>query len=195
VDVAAVRPDELNPDDEPGSDGRRTAPRTPRRALVVGTPFVLLAALLALGALLVAKARDHARLDDARNAALAAARSEAVNLTTIRYTSAAADLDRILAGATGKLHAQFDSERAQFPAVLQRQQSESEGSVLSAAVVSCSDSAGTAQVVVATDANVSTASAAGKRQTVLKHYRMVMHLTRADGRWLVSDVAFAGVPQ
>jgi Mce-associated membrane protein len=195
VDVAAVRPDELDPGDQPAGDRRRTAPRTGHRVALVSVPFALLAALLALAATLLVKVRDHSHVDDARNAALAAAKTEAVNLTTIRYTSAAADVDRILAGATGKLRAQFESEKAQFPSVLQRQQSESEGSVLSAAVVSCSDSSGTAQVVVAADANVSTAAAAGKRQSVLKHYRMVMHLTRTGGRWLVSDVAFAGVPQ
>jgi Mce-associated membrane protein len=155
----------------------------------------VLAALVAVAVVFLLRVHDHSALDGARNDALAAARTEAVNLTTIRYQSATADLNRIIAGATGKLRAQFESERAQFPAVLQRQQSESTGSVLSAAVVSCDPDAGTAQVVVATDANVSTAGASGKRDTVLKHYRMVMKLQRVHGRWLVSDVAFAGAPQ
>jgi len=124
-----------------------------------------------------------------------AARQEAVNLTTISYTSAAADLDRIVAGATGGLRQQFEGQRAQFPAVLARDKSVSRGRVLSAGLISLSDDNDTARVAVATDATVSTTGGGVTAQSVLKHYRMVMQLQLVGGRWLVSDVAFAGVPQ
>jgi Mce-associated membrane protein len=124
-----------------------------------------------------------------------AARQEAVNLTTISYTSAAADLDRIVAGATGGLRQQFEGQRAQFPAVLARDKSVSRGRVLSAGLISLSDDNDTARVAVATDATVSTTGGGVTAQSVLKHYRMVMKLELIGGRWLVSAVAFAGVPQ
>jgi Mce-associated membrane protein len=165
--------------------------------------FAALLALLVLVAVLVVRidhqtrARDNA--DTARNAArqgaLNAASVEAANLTTIRYTSATSDVDRIIAGATGKLRAQFASERAQFPSVLARNKSTSDGTVLAAALVSLSNADDAAQVIVAADAQVSTLASNGQRQSVLKHYRMVMHLQQVNGHWLVSDVAFAGVPQ
>jgi Mce-associated membrane protein len=132
---------------------------------------------------------------DARTAAAAAARTEALNVTTIRYQTADADLRRILAGATGKLRAQFASEQPHFADTLTRDKSRSQGDVLSVGVVSSSASKGTAQVLVAVDATVTTAGANGRDQSVLKHYRMVMRVVRTNGRWLVSDIAFAGAPQ
>jgi Mce-associated membrane protein len=156
--------------------------------------LALLAVLVASLVVLVLRASAHAARDDARDAAVASARQEAVNLTTISYTTAARDLDRILAGATGPLRAKFESERTQFPTVLAREKSESRGTVLSAALVRVSVANRTAQVVVAADATVTT-GAGGSPQSAVKHFRMVMQLLRVNDRWLVSDVAFAGAPQ
>jgi Mce-associated membrane protein len=172
----------------------------------VVAPFLALLTLVVLVAVVAVQIDHHTLLTDdraaadaarntARTGALAAASAEATNLTTIRYTSATGDVDRIIAGATGRLRAQFARERPQFPAVLARNKSTSEGNVLAAALVSLSGSNDAAQVIVAADAQVSTLTPGGRRQSVLKHYRMVMQLQRVNGRWLVSDVAFAGVPQ
>jgi Mce-associated membrane protein len=188
VDVVAVRPDELDPE----GSGEAAQARHAGRGLLLALPFLVLAALIALVVILVLRTNDRSSRDDARQGVLQAARQEAVNLTTLSYTSATRDLDRILAGATGGLRAKFESERAQFPAVLAREKSQSSGSVLSAGLVRLSLSAGSAQVVLATDATVATTAAP---QPVLKHYRMVMTLQRVNGHWLVSDVAFAGLPQ
>jgi Mce-associated membrane protein len=158
-------------------------------------PIVLLAALLAADAVLFFRPRGASTHDVVTRRVLAAARQEAVNLTTIAYTSAAHDLDRILAGATGGLRQQFQTQRAQFPSVLARDKSVSRGRVLSAGVISLSAANDTARVDVATDATVSTTGGGTTAQSVLKHYRMVMQLRLVHGQWLVSDVAFAGVPQ
>ena len=160
-------------------------------------PVVLgLVLLVLLGAVgwLVRDARDDRARDDARQAALQAARQEAVNLTTISYETADADLGRIIASATGTLKTQFAAQRAQFPDILKRDKSVSVGTVLAAGIAS--QSARTVEALVAVDAAVSnaeTAKAGGG--PLVKHYRMDMKLVLVGGRWLVSQVAFAGLPQ
>lgn len=127
----------------------------------------------------------------AQQAVLAAARAEGVALTTISYQTARADLARILAGATGSLRAQFAKQQAQLPGVLARTKSVSKGTALSSALTSLGGN--DAKALVAVDANVSgTDTGSGG---VLKHYRMVVTLQRVNGKWLASDVAFAGQPQ
>jgi Mce-associated membrane protein len=158
---------------------------------------VVLLALLVVAAVLLG-IRDHRHRETPTDqvvpteaTALAAGRAEAVALTTIGYKTATADLDRVLAGATGPLHTQFEKERAQLPATLARTKSVSRGTVLTSALSSIST--GKAQVLVAVDARVSGTDTGPSG--VLKHYRMVVTLERVAGRWLANDVAFAGTPQ
>jgi Mce-associated membrane protein len=162
-------------------------------ALPVALGLVLVVLLAAVG-WLVTDTRDTRARDDARQAALQAARQEAVNLTTISYVSADADLGRIIAAATGTLKTQFEAQRAQFPAVLTRDKSVSVGNVLAAGVASQSSS--TVEALVAVDAAVSNGQTAkASARPLVKHYRMDMKLVLVGGRWLVSQVAFAGLPQ
>jgi Mce-associated membrane protein len=183
VEDEAAEAVEPVPESEPGS----------RLLLPVALGLVLLVLLAAVGWLVV-DARDTRARDDARQAALQAARQEAVNLTTISYETADADLGRIIAAATGTLKTQFAAQRAQFPAVLKRDKSVSVGTVLAAGVASQTKS--TVEALVAVDAAVSNdqTAKAGSRPLV-KHYRMDMKLVLVSGRWLVSQVAFAGLPQ
>ena len=192
MDVAALRSDELEPDDG-------APPTSPSRSrggsAVLVAALVVLAALVVILVVLLLQASDRNARDDARRDAAAAARSEALNLTTISYQTADADLRRILDGATGKLRGQFAAEQPRFADSLAGDKSRSKGSVLSVGVVPGSATENEAQVVVATDATVTTAGKSGQDQSVLKHYRMVMRLVKIHGHWLVSDVAFAGEPQ
>ena len=192
MDVAALRSDELEPDDG-------AAPPSPSRShggpAVLAAALVVLAVLAAILVVLLLQASNRNTRDDARRDAAAAARAEALNLTTISYQSADTDLRRILDGATGKLRSQFAEQQPRFADSLAGDKSRSKGDVLSVGVVPGSLSNTTAQVVVATDATVTTVGSNGRDQSVLKHYRMVMRLVKVHGRWLVSDVAFAGEPQ
>lgn len=177
------------------TDGQdASSPADHRRSVIAAS--VVLAVLLVAAVLLAI--RDHQHRESSGTAiapseatALAAARAEAVALTTIRYKTAAADLDRVLAGATGALRAQFEKEKSQLPASLARTKSASQGTVLSSGLSSISSDR--AQVLVAVDARV-TGTGTGAHG-VLKHYRMVVSLQRVAGRWLAGDVAFAGTPQ
>jgi Mce-associated membrane protein len=164
-----------------------------RGDVVLPVVIVMLIGLLALLVVLLLQAAARNARDDRRDAVAAAARSEALAVTTISYQTANADLDRILAGATGQLRSQFAEQKPHFADTLQPEKSESKGDVLSVGVVSSSASA--AQAVVAADATVTTTPAGKPSQSVLKHYRMVLRLVKVHGRWLVSDIAFAGAPQ
>lgn len=196
MDVAAVRADELVPRQgggtEPPVTGEEAPPRRRSRRWLRALPVAVLAALVATAVLLGLSVRAHGAPDDERAAAMAAARQEAVNLTTLGYATARHDVDRILAGATGGLRAKFETERAKLGSVLAQDRSTSRGHVVSAGLVHLSGD--TAQVVVAADATVTTGTGSGQR-SVLKHYRMVVRLQKVSGQWLASDVAFAGMPQ
>jgi Mce-associated membrane protein len=177
------------------SDALAAGPAAPTSRLPVVLAAVLLGVLVAVAVVLgIRDHRHHAStssLAATEPAAMAAARQEAVALTTIGYKTAASDLDRVLAGATGQLRTQFSKERSQLPTTLAQTKSVSRGTVLSSALSSIDGDK--AQVLVAADAQVSGTDTGSTG--VLKHYRMVMTLQRLDGRWLVSDVAFAGTPQ
>ncbi|HET6818362.1 MAG TPA: hypothetical protein VFH66_14135 [Mycobacteriales bacterium] len=164
-----------------------------RGGFVLPALIVVFAGLLAFLVVMLLQASGRNARDDRRQAVAAAARSEALAVTTISYRTANADLDRILAGATGKLRSQFAEQQPHFADILAPDKSVSKGEVLSVGVVSASTSA--AQVVVAVDATVTTTPAGKQPESVLKHYRMVMRLVKAHGHWLVSDIAFAGEPQ
>jgi Mce-associated membrane protein len=131
---------------------------------------------------------------DDGTAAVAAARLEAVNLTTIDYKTTDAAVARILAGATGTLKTQFTAQRAQLGPLLASTKSTSVGSVLEAGLVKLSGS--NAEVLVAVDASVTTQPAGTtKPQNAVKHYRMSMKLQHVGTSWLVSDVGFTGLAQ
>ena len=185
--LATAHPGDVPPEAEPAAaehPGRR-------RALLPALLGLLLLGLVAGIGWTVLDARAADRRDDARQAALQLARQQAVNLTTISHETADRDLGRIIAAATGTLKTQFESQRKTFPDVLRREKSVSTGRVLAAGVRE--QNGDTVDALVAVDATVrNTASGAAG---VVKHYRMDMRLIRIDGRWLVSAVAFAGLPQ
>jgi len=161
---------------------------------VVGaaTFLVLAAAATAIGAVTRnADAPNASSASPTEVAALAAARSESLALTTIRYQSADADLARILAGATGQLRSQFEKQKQQLSSTLGPNHSSSTGMILSAGLTSLSGD--TATAVVAADATVSGSDLGPSG--VVKHYRIVVTLQRQNGRWLASDVSFEGQPQ
>lgn len=177
-------------DDEAAPPPRRSRWGALLRAVLV----LALAGLVAAGVLLGLAWRHHRDRDADRQAALAAARQEAVNLTTMSYRHADADIQRILAAATGDLHKQFTSERTQLAQVLSQAKSESTGTALEAGVVSLRGD--TARVLVAADASVvNDQTRQAKSAPVVKHYRMAMTVQRLGGRWLVSSIGFTGVPQ
>jgi Mce-associated membrane protein len=171
------------------ADATASAPLTPPRppvALVAG--LVVLLVLLAATALVGAvQLRTASQRDDARAAALGAARQEALNLTSIDGRDIDGDLKRVLAGATGSFATDFAQRSTQLKSVLTDNAVVAEGRVLDAALVRGDLDTATALVVV--DSTVKNKAApAGRANT----YRMQLDLERHGGRWLTSALQFVG---
>lgn len=158
-------------------------------AMLRTTPFAVLAGLVALAVPLALQVSGQHDRAGRRSAALAAARLEVTNLMNISYASAARDLDRVIAGSTGDLRRQFEVQRSHI-AALSQSRSVLTGSVVSAGLLWLHPGEGTARAVVAAAGSDTTDSAT----PTLRHYRWVLTLHQADGRWLVSDAALEGLP-
>jgi len=161
-----------------------TAPAR-RRLLLALSALGLL--LLLTGALLAAQLLRYERVDDTREDALRAARQSALNLTSIDKENFDADVQRVLAGATGAFRTDFEARAKDLKEVLAVNQVVSEGKVIDAGLVRSDARNATALVVV--DSNVrNTAAPEGRVNT----YRMQLELELRDGRWLTSMLEFVG---
>ena len=175
------------PEAEAGAEA--PASTTPRRAPVVLVALLVVAlVLLAASALLGAvKLREAAQRDDAREAALSAARQEALNLTSIDGKDIDADLKRVQDGATGGFATDFAQRAKDLKSVLTENAVVAEGHVIDAALVR--GDLDTATVLVVVDSKVKNkAVPAGRDNT----YRMQLDLERHGSRWLTSALQFVG---
>ncbi|OCB22543.1 mammalian cell entry protein [Mycobacterium intracellulare subsp. yongonense] len=127
---------------------------------------------------------DH-RAAESRAAIVAVARQGAVNLTTIDFNTADADIKRILDGATGKFRQDFADRSQPFVEVVKQVKSKSVGTVTAAGVES--DDGNQAQVLVAM--SVKTATEAEPQQDP-REWRMRLNVQRVDGGLKVADVQF-----
>lgn len=162
------------------------------RRLVLMLPVVAFIGLVVTIIVVWQADRAGSSTDDRRGAALAAARQQAVNLTTIDYRTATHDLERIVNGSTGEARRLAAQQMHSFPAVLRAEHSVSSGVVASAGLSAYAGDRATAAVAV--DATVSSRSPQLGPTEVVKHFRMSLHLARVGGHWLVSSVDFLGVP-
>lgn len=160
---------------------RRYRPR--RLALVFGT--VTLAVMAGLGVVQGLKA-NHVRADRHRQAEfLAAARQGAVDLTTISYTDADADVRRILDSATGTFLTDFETRSGPFVEEVKRAKAVTTGSVAEAAVESHDERS--ARVLVAV--SVKTTNSAGAQDDP-RRWRMRIDVQRIGSDVKVSNVEF-----
>jgi Mce-associated membrane protein len=118
---------------------------------------------------------------------LQASRQAALNLTTIDYTDADADIQRILDSATGVFHDDFQQRAKPFVDVVKQAQSKSEGSVTEAALES--QTGDQAYVLVAVSVKTSIGTAPQQEQQP-RAWRMRIGVQRVGGDAKVSDVQF-----
>jgi len=165
------------------------APRADRRPRVVRAALGLAAALLVVACALLAAAGRSARSAAAdREAVLAAARQEAVNLTSQDYRTVDGDLRRMGDGATGQLRADLEQRSAQAKQVVVKNKAVARGAAAEAGLVALGRDQAT--VVVAVD---STVSSAGVRTPVARRYRFQLDLSLVGGRWLVANLTAVGL--
>lgn len=148
---------------------------------LLGTATV---ALAVVAVMLGTKVTAAEAADQQRDAAVAAAKQAGVNLATMDYRHAGADVQRLMSGLTGPAKDEMQkSGRKQVVAQLGKVKTWSVGQVLSAAVVS--SDADSAQVLVVVDQTVRSADVPNG---VVHHLRWQMTVDRVGGRWLVSKL-------
>lgn len=128
--------------------------------------------------------RQHAD-DHQRAAYLQAARQGALNLTTIDWQHADADVQRILDSSAGTFHDDFSTRANDFIGVVKETQSHTEGSITESGVES--ENGTSANVLVAV--NVKTTQA-GQAQQSNRGWRMRISVERVGDAVKISNVEF-----
>lgn len=128
----------------------------------------------------------HAHQEQAsQNQLLQVARQGALNLTTIDWQHAEADMQRILDGATGQFHDDFASRSQPFIEVVKQAKSTSVGTITEAGLESEDD--GHARVLVAVAVK---ATAEGAPEQDSRAWRMRITVQRDGDQPKVSNVEF-----
>ncbi len=155
----------------------------PLRAITVSSVVVVcLATLLCWYGFRVHQAQQT---QAARFAFLQVARQSAVNLTTIDWRHADADMRRILDSATGEFHDDFARRSRPFVEVLQQAEAATKGTITAAALES--QTGDTAQALVAVSVQTSNG---GEADAVPRVWRMRITVARVGDQIKVSKVGF-----
>lgn len=166
----------------------------PIRARLVEMSPVKLAVAVGLAALLALtfvcgwlgySAYQEKKAAHLRQELLQVARQGAVNLTTIDFEHADADVKRILDSSTGQFFDEFSARSAPFIKVVQKVQSNSVGSVTAAGLESVSGQEG--QVLVAVTVKTTTKGVPDEQP---RYWRMRMTVTKQGADTKVSKVEF-----
>ncbi|WP_418002629.1 mammalian cell entry protein [Mycobacterium sp. PDNC021] len=164
--------------------GAPTKPKPVRRlAAVIG--LILVIALSALVGWLAVRTHRATQVDERQSQIVQAARQGALNLTTIDWQRADADVQRILDSATGEFYDDFAKRSAPFIKVVKEAKSTSSGSIVEAGLES--ESGDAAQVLVAVA--VKTANVGTPAQDP-REWRMRISVQKVGDAMKVSNVEF-----
>ena len=173
--------------DEEASDDE-AAPAKPRMshlrlATIVG--LVLVVALAGLTGWLGFRTYQSHQADEQRKLFLQVGRQGALNLTTIDWQQADANVQRILDSATGTFYDDFQKRAQPFVEVVKQAQSKSVGTIAEAGLESESDNG--AQVLVAVTVKTSNA---GAPEQAPRAWRMRISVQKVGDEAKVSNVEF-----
>lgn len=158
-------------------------PRTSGRALQAAVAMIV--ALAGLLVWLGYGAYQSHRSDQRDDLFLATARQAAVDLTTVDYPKAEADVQRIVDSATGAFREDFQKRSQPFIEAVKQSQSKSQGSVIEAAVESAQ--ADSARILVAVTVKTSLAGVAEEEP---RAWRMRISVLKVGDQAKVSNVEF-----
>jgi Mce-associated membrane protein len=179
-------PDGLTAHDPAREPARRTIETWSRKLRVALIASMLIVAVLGgLTGYLGYRTYETRVTSDQRELFLQAGREAAINLTTISYTRADADVARILDSATGTFHDDFQNRAQPFIDVVKKAQSVSEGNVTSVGLESIDGDR--AQVIVAISVKTTNAGVAEQQP---RGWRMRLNLQRIGDIAKVFDVHF-----
>ena len=183
-DAEAGAPAEAaNADEAEESAPARTPMSHVKIALIAG--LVAVVALAGLTGWLGFQAYQAKQTQDLRSLYLQVGRQGALNLTTIGYENAEADVQRILDSATGTFYDDFQRRAEPFVEVVKQAQSTSEGTIAEAGLESFSDNE--AQVLVAVTVRTSNAGAPDQAP---RAWRMRISVEKVGDEAKVSNVEF-----
>lgn len=179
--------DELDEADAEGVDAPADEPAKPKRvrrlAAVLG--LVLVVALSALVGWLVVRTHRATDVDERQSQIVQVARQGALNLTTIDWQRADADVQRILDSATGEFYDDFAKRSAPFIKVVKEAKSTSTGSITEAGLES--EAGDSAQVLVAVAVKTSNVGAPAQEP---REWRMRIAVQKVGDVMKVSNVEF-----
>lgn len=173
--------------DQPES-AERTAPnaRTSHVRMATIAGAVLVVALGGLTGWLGYRAYESRKAENLHNLFLEVGRQSALNLTTIDWEHAEADVQRVVDSSTGTFRDDFQKRSAPFIEVVKKAKSKSTGHIIEAGAESESDNE--AQVLVAVTVNTSNADAPEQQP---KSWRMRISVRKTgDDEVKVSNVEF-----
>jgi Mce-associated membrane protein len=162
-------------------------PRKPMSAQRWATLFSLtvIVALSVLAGWLGFRVHQSQNAQAQRSQFLQVARQGALNLTTIDWQHADADVRRILDGATGAFHDDFAKRSQPFIEVVKQAKATTVGTITEAGLES--ETADTAQALVAVSVQTSNA---GQTDQVPRAWRMRISVQRVGDQVKVSNVGF-----
>ena len=155
----------------------------PRRAMLFG--LIVVIALACLVGWLGLRVHHTHQVQAQRNLLLQVARQGALNLTTVDWEHANADVHRILDGATGEFYDDFAKRSQPFIDVLKQAKAKTVGTISESALESETNDSGRALVIV----SVRTSNA-GEAEDVPKEWRMRIDVQKTGGQMKVSNVGF-----
>jgi Mce-associated membrane protein len=183
--------DEVSDTGDEAPDAGDSADEEPAKPRMSYVPLATIAGLilvLALGGLtgwLGFRAYESHHADEQRKLFLQVGRQGALNLTTIDWEHADADVQRILDSATGTFYDDFQKRVQPFVEVVKQAQSKSVGTIAEAGLESVSDNE--AQVLVAVTVKTSNA---GAPEQDPRAWRMRISVEKVGDDAKVSNVEF-----
>ena len=161
------------------------APLTSGTPLALAIGVIMVVGLAALTGWLGFRTYQSHQADAQRSLFLEVGRQGALNLTTINYTEAEADVARILDSATGTFRDDFQKRSQPFIDVVKQAQSKTEGTVTAAGLESVNGDS--AQVLVAVSVKTTNAGAPEQQPHA---WRMRIDVQKVNDGVKVSNVNF-----
>jgi Mce-associated membrane protein len=162
-------------------------PRMSHVRLAVIAGLVLVVALAGLTGWLGFRAYQSHQSDEQQKRFLSVGRQGALNLTTIDWQHADADVKRILDSATGTFYDDFQKRSQPFVEVVKQAQSKSVGTIAEAGLEPQSSTANGAQVLVAVTVKTSNA---GAPEQAPRAWRMRITVQKVGDEAKVANVEF-----